>query len=72
MTVRVSSRGTLEDTYVAGDIHELLSRLNDAAKNNLRFAMFEDDDGSPLFIEITNITRGKSIDPRDEPFMSNV
>ncbi len=65
MAIQITSKGQIEDTFVAGDMMDVLAELNGAAKRNERFALLNDLNGDPCFLEITNITRGRVFDDSD-------
>lgn len=66
--LEVTSQHTLDSTYVAGDIKELLGELNVAAAAGKHFVMFTEirnGDETPVLLETRNITRVRTVEVED-------
>lgn len=56
-TLRVTSRDTLEDTVIDGEMKQLLNDLNLAAAKGHQFMLASEPNGDPVLLEVKNITR---------------
>lgn len=73
MTVEVTSRGTLDPTYIDADFTEFVNNVNIAAAAGKQFVLFTEirDNGetNPVALETRNITRAREVDGVDRAFI---
>jgi hypothetical protein len=62
----ISSRETLEPTFIRGELPDLLNRLNVAAASNHQWALFDEPNGNGVLLSVPNMTRVRIVPGSDE------